>query len=79
MEAIRKFIKVEGKTINITLPDDFYADEVEVIILPSGNQYPDTIPQWQMEQVMERRAEYLKNPSIGLDFDEEIKKIEDAL
>lgn len=39
MEAIRKFIKVEGKTINITLPDDFYADEVEVIILPKGDDF----------------------------------------
>jgi len=39
MEAIRKFIKVEGKTINITLPDDFYADEVEVIILPKNDDF----------------------------------------
>ncbi|MFP9113474.1 hypothetical protein ACLI1A_06000 [Flavobacterium sp. RHBU_3] len=39
MEAIRKFIKVEGKTINITLPDDFYADEVEVIILPKTDVF----------------------------------------
>lgn len=39
MEAIRKFIKVEGKTINITLPDDFYANEVEVIILPKGDYF----------------------------------------
>ena len=79
MEAIRQYIKVNGRNINITLPDDFDAEEVEVIILPSGKQYAYTIPEWQMQQVMERRAEYLKNPSIGLDFDEEIKKIEDAL
>lgn len=39
MEAIRKFIKVDGKTINITLPDDFEADEIEVIILPAGNSF----------------------------------------
>jgi hypothetical protein len=39
MEAIRKFIKVEGKSINITLPDDFYADEVEVIILPKNDDF----------------------------------------
>ncbi|MFP5438241.1 MAG: hypothetical protein ACLGH8_10670 [Bacteroidia bacterium] len=39
MEAIRKFVKVEGKTINITLPDDFYADEVEVIILPKNDDF----------------------------------------
>jgi len=39
MEAIRKFIKVEGKTIKITLPDDFNADEVEVIILPKNDDF----------------------------------------
>ncbi len=38
MEAIRQFIKVNGRTINITLPDDFNADEVEVIILPKNDQ-----------------------------------------
>jgi Putative addiction module component len=79
MEAIRKFIKVEGKTINITLPDDFYADEVEVIILPSENQHTETIPQWQIQQVRERSEAYKKNPSSALDFDEAIKKIEDGL
>ncbi len=39
MEAIRKFIKVEGKTLSITLPDDFYADEVEIIILPKDDSF----------------------------------------
>lgn len=33
MEAIRQFIKVENQKVSITLPDDFIADEVEVIIL----------------------------------------------
>lgn len=37
MEAIRQFIKVNGRNINITLPDDFNADEVEVIILPKND------------------------------------------
>ena len=35
MEAIRKIVTVKNNQINITLPDDFNADEVEVIILPS--------------------------------------------
>lgn len=52
MEAIRKFIKVEGKTINITLPDDFYADEVEVIILPKND---DFILTDEMTSVLEQR------------------------
>lgn len=38
MEAIRQFIKVNGRNINITLPDDFNADEVEVIILPKNEE-----------------------------------------
>ena len=33
MEAIRQFLKVENQKVSITLPDDFIADEVEVIIL----------------------------------------------
>lgn len=38
MEAIRQYIKVNGRTINITLPDNFDADEVEVIILPKNEE-----------------------------------------
>ena len=33
MEAIREIIKVKNRQVIITLPDDFNADEVEVIIL----------------------------------------------
>ena len=39
MEAIRQCIKVNGRNISITLPDDFNADEVEVIILPKGYDF----------------------------------------
>lgn len=78
MEAIRQYIKVNGRNISITLPDDFDAEEVEVIILPSG-KYPKTIPAWQMQQVRERSEAYLKNPSTGIDFDQAMKEIEDEL
>lgn len=37
MEAIRQTVKVKNHTINIILPDDFNADLVDVIILPSQN------------------------------------------
>lgn len=77
MEAIRKIVTVKNHQINITLPEDFYADEVEVIILPKQNDFE--IPQWQIDEVRERSAAYLKNPSIGLDFDEAMKQIEDDL
>ena len=32
MEAIRQTVKVKNHKINITLPDDFNAEEVDVII-----------------------------------------------
>jgi len=78
MEAIRQYIKVNGRNISITLPDDFDADEVEVIILPSV-KYASPVPEWQMEQVRERSEVYLKNPSTGLDFDVAMKDIENEL
>jgi len=37
MEAIRQFVKVKDQKVNITLPDDFIADEVEVIILAKND------------------------------------------
>ncbi|OYQ43284.1 hypothetical protein CHU92_03555 [Flavobacterium cyanobacteriorum] len=33
MEAIRQYLKVKGRTLEVVLPDDFIADEVEVIVL----------------------------------------------
>lgn len=33
MEAIRQYLKVNGRTLEVILPDDFMAEEVEVIIL----------------------------------------------
>ena len=41
MEAIRQFIKVINHQVNITLPDDFNAEEVEVIILPKKEDFFD--------------------------------------
>ena len=78
MEAIRQTLKVKNHTINIVLPDDFDAEFVDVIVLPSkNNEY--SIPQWQIDEVRERTIEYFKNPSIALDFDEAMKEIEDGL
>ena len=78
MEAIRQTVKVKNHSFKITLPDDFIADEVDVIILAKEpNDYE--IPQWQINQVRERRAEYIKNPSIARDFYKAMKEIEDEL
>ena len=77
MEAIRQTVKVKNHKINITLPDDFNAEEVDVIIMPSSAEY--TIPQRQIDEVRERTIAYFKNPDSALDFDEVMKEIEDEL
>ena len=78
MEAIRQTLKVKNHTINIILPDDFNADLVDVIILPSqNNEY--SIPQWQIDEVRERTEKYLKNSENVTDIDEFLKEIDDDL
>ena len=78
MEAIRQYLKVNGRILEVILPDDFIADEVEVIILPSG-KFSGAAAEWQMQQVKERSEEYLKNPAIAEDFEKAMKDIEDGL
>ena len=53
MEAIRQYIKVTGRNISITLPDDFYADEVEVIILPKNDDFYLTD---EMKEILDQRV-----------------------
>jgi len=77
MEAIRKIVTVKNHQINITLPEDFYADEVEVIILPKQDDFE--IPQWQINEVRERTERYLKNPNDVTDIEDFLKEIEDEL
>ncbi|WP_409417248.1 hypothetical protein [Flavobacterium sp. PS2] len=78
MEAIRQIISVKNHSITVILPDDFIADEVEVIILPIQNDNYK-IPQWQIDQVRERTENYLKNPTNVTDIDDFLKEIEDDL
>ncbi|OWP77098.1 hypothetical protein [Flavobacterium oreochromis] len=78
MEAIKQTVKVINHQINITLPDDFNADEVEVIILPAERK-EYIIPQWQIDQVRERTENYLKNPKDASNIDDFLKEIEDEL
>jgi len=78
MEAIRQIISVKNHSVTVILPDDFVADEVEVIILPVQNDHYK-IPQWQIDQVRERTENYLKNPKNVTDIDDFLKEIEDDL
>ena len=75
MEAIRQTVKVKNHTINIILPDNFNADEVDVIILPSEKK-EYSIPQWQIDQVRERTENYLKNPENVTDINDFLKEID---
>jgi hypothetical protein len=38
MEAIRQFVKVKNHRVNNTLPNDFNAEEVAVIILKNSQE-----------------------------------------
>lgn len=78
MEAIRQTVKVKNHTISIILPDNFNAEEVDVIILPSEKK-EYSIPQWQIDQVRERTENYLKNPESATDIDDFLKEIENEL
>jgi hypothetical protein len=78
MEAIRQIVPVKNHTINIILPNDFNAEEVEVIIMPIQNKEYN-IPQWQIDQVRERTDKYLKNPNNATDIDDFLKEIENEL
>lgn len=78
MEAIRQTVKVKNHQIKITLPDNFNAEEVDVIIMPSEKK-AYSIPQWQIDQVRERTEKYLKNPESATDIDDFLKEIENEL
>lgn len=77
MKAIRKIVTVKNHQINIILPDDFNAEEVEVIILPRQDDFE--VPKWQINEVRERTERYLKNPNDVTDIDDFLKEIEDEL
>lgn len=74
MQAIKRIIEVKNHTFTVVLPDDFTASSVEVIILPSTNDYD--IPEWQQIESERRYKEYLKNPEIAISNDEFLRKID---
>lgn len=62
MEAIRRFVKVKNHQVKITLPDDFIADEVEVIILAKNEinyQLSDEQIQLLDDRLNEPETEYI--------------------
>ncbi|MBX3165445.1 MAG: hypothetical protein KF900_13300 [Bacteroidetes bacterium] len=77
MQAIRQFAKIKNHQLNIVLPNDFTAEDVEIIILPTSKQYE--IPQWQIDEVRERTESYLKNPESASDIDTFLAEFENDL
>jgi hypothetical protein len=69
MNAIRQFIEVKDNSFNVVLPQDFKAQRVEVIILPSDAE--DDIPQWQKDIVLER----INHPKGFVDAFEMLEKV----
>lgn len=77
MDAIRLFVDVKDNSFQITLPEDFKAKRVEVIILPSDDQFQ--ISKETQNLLNERKADYLKNPENATDFDQFIDDLENDL
>ena len=74
MDAIRQFIDVKDRTFQVTLPENFNAKRVEVIILPS--EIEDNIPQWQKDIVLERIVAIKQNPDLLIDEEQFWKDLE---
>ncbi|MES2701427.1 MAG: addiction module protein [Bacteroidota bacterium] len=66
-------VKIKKDYAAAILKDLEKMDAVELLI------EDDTIPEWQVNLVNERMAEYKKNPGIALDFDEAMDDIEKDL
>jgi hypothetical protein len=68
MDVIRQFAKVKNHQLNITLPNDFGAEDVEVIIISNSKEF--LIPQWQIDEVRKRSENYLKNPESAIKYED---------
>jgi hypothetical protein len=61
MEAIRQTVKVKNHSFKITLPDNFNADEVDVIIMPKQD---DFILTDEMKAILDERSKEDKSTFI---------------
>ncbi|WP_374443331.1 hypothetical protein [Epilithonimonas sp.] len=77
MNAIRQFVDVKDNSFQITLPEGFNAKRVEVIILPSDNDFD--ISEDTKNKIKERRAEYYKNSDNAADLDKFLDELENDL
>lgn len=77
MNAIRQFIEVKNNSFNVVLPKDFTAKTVEVIIMPTVENY--SIPEWHKEIIDHRLKDYKENPDNVTDFDSFCDELEKEL
>ena len=69
MDAIRQFIDVKDHSFRVILPDNFNANRVEVIVLPSiENDFE--LSDKSKKMLDERLDAYQKNPEDVHDFDQ---------
>ncbi|MBC7641548.1 MAG: hypothetical protein H7174_04305 [Flavobacterium sp.] len=62
MEAIRQTVKVKNHSFKITLPEDFNADEVDVIIIQKNDDFVLTN---EMKLVLDERSKQDKSDFIS--------------
>lgn len=70
MKAIRQTLKVKNRQVSITLPEDFFAEEVEVIVLSKEDDF--VLSEEQKGILEERRKEPTENYISG---EKSIKKL----
>lgn len=73
MQAIKQIVQVKNHKFSVTLPNDFTAETVEVIILASNQE--NDVPEWQQIESERRYKEYLKNPEIAISHEDFMVKI----
>lgn len=78
MDAIRQFIDVKNHSFKVTLPSDFKASRVEVIILPSREDNIELSE--ETKKMLDHRLEsYHKNPNDVHDFDQLLDELDNEI
>jgi predicted oxidoreductase (fatty acid repression mutant protein) len=78
MDAIRQFIDVKNHSFQVTLPADFNAQRVEVIILPSDNNQ-DQLTDETKKMLENRLEQFHKNTNDVHDFDQLLDELENEI
>ncbi len=77
MTAIRQFIDVKNNSFKVTLPEEFKAQKVEVIIMPFETE--NEILTWQKDTVLQRIEAIKQNPELLIDEKEFWKELENEI